>query len=39
MKRYTDYTKEELTAIDNARVNRLINIELAFKGIAPVPKP
>jgi len=39
MKRYTEYSQDELAALDDAGVQRLIDIELAHQGIAPVPAP
>jgi hypothetical protein len=39
MKRYTEYTNTELAALDEAGIQRLIDIELAVAGVAPVPQP
>jgi hypothetical protein len=39
MKRYTEYMNTELAALDEAGVERLIDIELAVAGVAPVPQP
>ena len=39
MKRYTEFAKEELAALDDVGVQRLIDIEIAFEGIVPVPEP
>lgn len=39
MKRYEDYTRKELAAMDEGNINRLVDIELAIEGIAPIPAP
>lgn len=39
MKRYNELTKEELAALDEAGIERLIDVELAYQEIPPVPLP
>ncbi len=39
MKRYQDYTKEEMAELTTEEVNRLIELEIAYEGIIPVEEP
>lgn len=39
MKRYTDYTKEELAVLDSGQLKVLIDLEIAHCGILPVLPP
>ena len=39
MKRYMDYEKAELAGFDDARVKQLIELEVAYAGVLPVPEP
>ena len=39
MKRFTEYTQDELALLDEEGVQRLIDIEIAVAGIAPVSPP
>jgi len=39
MRRYFNYTDEEILALDDTGIRRLIDIEVANAGIAPIPMP